>query len=90
MKTEHIEKLKQLEVETLEMYNRLDAFSLEDFYSVSGLETQVTGMDLLVLQDQVVKKFKSRQNNGIMMAWTGNKPPIVIHIQPTAHEKIST
>lgn len=83
MKPEHKDKLKQLEVETLEMYNRLDAFSLESMYDVSGLETQVTGMDLLVLQNEVIKKFKDRQNNGIMMAWTGEQPPIVIHIQPT-------
>jgi len=60
MKPEHKKKLENFNSEIQELYNRLTGFDLEKKYPVSGLETEITGMDILTIQDMYVTEMKKR------------------------------
>ena len=60
MKKEHKEKIKNFNPEVQELYNRLTNFDLEEKYPVYGLETEITGIDILTIQDMYVTEMKKK------------------------------
>ena len=60
MKKEHKKKLEDFNPEVQELYNKITDIDLEKKYPVSGLETEITGMDILAIQDMYVTEMKKR------------------------------
>ena len=60
MKKEHKGKLENFNPEIQELYNRITDLNLEKKYPVSGLETEITGIDILAIQNMYVTEMKKR------------------------------